>query len=59
MVAEVLTIPIDTAKVRLQVQSKQADPQTKPKYSGFMNTMRIIAREEGFLALYNGLNAGL
>lgn len=45
-VAEIATIPIDTAKVRLQIQGK-ADPNIKPKYSGFMGTMKTIAAEEG------------
>lgn len=56
---EIATIPIDTAKVRLQIQSKSADPSIVPKYKGFLNTMATISREEGFFALYNGLTAGL
>jgi len=31
-VAEIATIPIDTAKVRLQIQGKSIDPNVKPKY---------------------------
>ena len=58
MTAEVLTIPIDTAKVRLQIQGK-AEPGTTPKYKGFMGTMKVISAEEGTLALFNGLSAGL
>lgn len=46
-VAEIATIPIDTAKVRLQIQGKSADPSIQPKYSGFMGTMKTIAAEEG------------
>ena len=57
--AEVFTIPIDTAKVRLQIQSKLLDPNALPKYKGFIGTMTTISREEGFRALYNGLTAGL
>lgn len=57
--AEVFTIPIDTAKVRLQLQAKQMDPSVAPKYSGFIKTMTTISREEGFKALYNGLTPGL
>lgn len=41
-VAEIATIPIDTAKVRLQIQGKSADPNIKPKYQGFMGTMKTI-----------------
>ena len=59
-VAEVATIPIDTAKVRLQVQSKlMGNPNITHKYKGFMGTITTITREEGFKALYNGLTAGL
>jgi solute carrier family 25 uncoupling protein 8/9 len=58
-VAEIATIPIDTAKVRLQIQGKNLDPTQKPKYSGFMGTMKTISAEEGPRALYNGLSAGL
>jgi solute carrier family 25 (mitochondrial uncoupling protein), member 8/9 len=58
-VAEIATIPIDTAKVRLQVQTKSADLLVKPKYHGFVGTMATITREEGFRTLYNGLTAGL
>jgi solute carrier family 25 uncoupling protein 8/9 len=57
-VAEIATIPIDTVKVRLQIQSKIADGQA-PKYSGFVGTAKTITSEEGFTALYNGLTAGL
>lgn len=59
MTAEVFTIPLDTAKVRLQIQSKSAEAGAKPKYSGFMGTMATISREEGFRSLFNGLSAGL
>lgn len=58
-VAEIATIPIDTAKVRLQIQSKSAGADFKPKYSGFLGTMKTISQEEGFRALYNGLTPGL
>jgi solute carrier family 25 uncoupling protein 8/9 len=58
MTAEVATIPLDTAKVRLQIQSKAA-VGTVPKYSGFIGTMATISKEEGTRALFNGLSAGL
>ena len=58
-VAEIATIPIDTAKVRLQIQGKQQDKNVKSKYAGFYGTMRTIKGEEGFKALYKGLSAGL
>eukprot|EP00245_Coleochaete_scutata_P017764 TRINITY_DN887_c0_g1_i1.p1 TRINITY_DN887_c0_g1~~TRINITY_DN887_c0_g1_i1.p1 ORF type:complete len:337 (-),score=53.47 TRINITY_DN887_c0_g1_i1:609-1547(-) len=58
--AEVSTIPIDTAKVRLQLQGKQgADSTIKPKYSGMVGTIRTIAAEEGPAALWKGIVPGL
>ena len=56
-VGEALTIPIDTAKVRLQVQTVQEG--VKPKYVGLLGTTKTIAAEEGPVALWNGLSAGL
>jgi len=57
-VGELATIPIDTAKVRLQIQGK-TEEGAKPKYSGMMGTIKAIAAEEGPFALYNGLTAGM
>ncbi len=57
MIAETFTIPIDTAKVRLQIQ--KTAPGQVPKYQGFIGTMKTIAAEEGTLALFNGLTPGL
>jgi len=57
MTAEAATIPIDTAKVRLQIQTVKAGEV--PRYSGFIGTMVKVAAEEGPLALWNGLVPGL
>ena len=57
-VSESVTIPFDTAKVRMQIQ-KTSSIDTKPKYNGLIGTMRTIAAEEGLLALWNGLIPGL
>mmetsp|Transcript_19347 Transcript_19347/g.16564 ORF Transcript_19347/g.16564 Transcript_19347/m.16564 type:complete len:84 (+) Transcript_19347:61-312(+) len=57
-IAEVLTIPLDTAKVRLQVQGKVASG-TGTHYNGLFDCVRKIAAEEGPLSLFNGLNAGI
>ena len=57
-IAEIATIPIDTVKVRLQIQNKMASGAA-PKYNGFLGTAQTVASEEGFFALYNGLTAGL
>ncbi|TKY63415.1 Mitochondrial uncoupling protein 1 [Spatholobus suberectus] len=59
--AEVCTIPLDTAKVRLQLQ-KQAvagDVVSLPKYKGMLGTVATIAREEGLSALWKGIVPGL
>lgn len=56
-VAEVATIPVDTAKVRLQIQ-KTPEGQ-KPRYSGLIGTIKTVAAEEGATALFGGLSAGI
>jgi solute carrier family 25 uncoupling protein 8/9 len=57
MTAEVATIPLDTAKVRLQIQTVK--PGETPRYSGIFGTMGKVAAEEGPLALWGGLAPGL
>ena len=57
MWAEFLTIPFDTAKVRMQIQ--KIEPGQTPKYSGVIGTCKTIAAEEGTLKLWNGLVPGL
>lgn len=56
--AEICTIPIDTAKVRLQLQGKQIAGE-KPKYRGMFGTLSTIAREEGIASLWRGIVPGL
>ncbi|CAL0309684.1 unnamed protein product [Lupinus luteus] len=60
-VAEFCTIPLDTAKVRLQLQKKVAaeDGAASPKYKGLLGTIKTIAREEGISALWTGIVPGL
>ena len=53
--AETLSLPVDTAKVRLQLQGAVAGG----KYSGLVGTMSTIVREEGAAALWKGLTPGL
>jgi len=57
MIGEAVTIPIDTAKVRLQIQ--KVEPGQTPKYNGMLGTMKVIAAEEGPRSLYSGLSPGL
>ncbi|XP_059489846.1 dicarboxylate carrier SLC25A8-like [Neocloeon triangulifer] len=73
-VADFVTFPLDTAKVRLQVQgegraviaaamatSGQAAVVVPagPQYRGLVGTIATMARQEGARSLYNGLSAGL
>lgn len=60
MVMQVCTIPLDTAKVRLQLQKKAVgDAAVLPKYRGMLGTVATIAREEGMSALWKGIVPGL
>ncbi|MBN3309536.1 UCP2 protein, partial [Amia calva] len=61
-IADLFTFPLDTAKVRLQIQgeSKAAAPNVKlVKYSGVFGTINTMVKTEGPRSLYNGLVAGL
>eukprot|EP00877_Chromochloris_zofingiensis_P009679 jgi/Chrzof1/4965/Cz15g06170.t1 len=51
--AELSSLPLDTAKVRLQLQAGGN------KYKGLLGTVAAIAREEGPGALYKGLEPGM
>ena len=57
MWGEVCTIPLDTAKVRLQIQ--KTPPGETPRYSGLFGTVGKVAAEEGVTALFSGLTPGL
>lgn len=48
-VSEFITFPIDVTKTRIQIEKKQ-----QLKYRGVFNCFRVIVKEEGVLALYNG-----
>ncbi|RVW15938.1 Mitochondrial uncoupling protein 1 [Vitis vinifera] len=58
---QICTIPLDTAKVRLQLQKKAVagDGVALPKYRGLLGTVGTIAREEGMSALWKGIVPGL
>lgn len=59
---QICTIPLDTAKVRLQLQKKATagGPGAElPKYRGMLGTVTTIAREEGAAALWKGIVPGL
>ncbi|XP_038048212.1 mitochondrial uncoupling protein 2-like [Patiria miniata] len=71
-IADAGTFPLDTAKVRLQIQgesssaqkqgfsfSKAKEEKAKFKYRGIFGTITTIIRQEGPRSLYNGLVPGL
>ena len=49
------TFPIDTTKIRLQLQGQVYDKVHKhERYRGMFHAFKRIAHEEGFGALYKG-----
>ncbi|XP_042789853.1 mitochondrial brown fat uncoupling protein 1 isoform X2 [Panthera tigris] len=57
-VADVITFPLDTAKVRLQIQG-ECQTSSTIKYKGVLGTISTLAKTEGPMKLYSGLPAGL
>ncbi|XP_054634061.1 mitochondrial brown fat uncoupling protein 1 [Dunckerocampus dactyliophorus] len=59
-IADIVTFPLDTAKVRLQIQGEKAVEAAKNiRYRGVFGTISTMIRTEGPRSLYNGLVAGL
>lgn len=59
-VLQVCTLPLDTAKVRLQLQKKAVEGDLAlPKYRGLLGTVGTIAKEEGVASLWKGIVPGL
>ncbi|XP_072248290.1 dicarboxylate carrier UCP2-like isoform X1 [Leuresthes tenuis] len=60
-VADLVTFPLDTAKVRLQIQgeSRSSAEGHTVKYRGVFGTIIAIVKTEGPRGLYSGLVAGL
>ncbi|PSN33860.1 Mitochondrial uncoupling protein 2 [Blattella germanica] len=72
-IADFASFPLDTAKVRLQIQGEGAPlvavnnggallvrgAPAAAQYNGLVGTIITIARQEGPRSLYNGLSAGL
>lgn len=60
-ILQICTLPMDTAKVRLQLQKKAniGDGINLPKYRGMLSTVVTIAMEEGLMALWKGIVPGL
>nr|XP_040036980.1 mitochondrial uncoupling protein 2-like [Gasterosteus aculeatus aculeatus] len=57
-IADLITFPLDTAKVRLQIQG-ECEGSGVVKYRGVFGTITTMVRTEGASSLYNGLVAGL
>uniref|UniRef100_UPI00398E3FFE mitochondrial brown fat uncoupling protein 1 n=1 Tax=Pristiophorus japonicus TaxID=55135 RepID=UPI00398E3FFE len=60
-IADLITFPLDTAKVRLQIQGEATGCQGAKsiKYRGVLGTVATMIRTEGARSLYSGLVAGL
>ncbi|XP_035292386.1 mitochondrial uncoupling protein 2 isoform X1 [Cricetulus griseus] len=61
-IADLITFPLDTAKVRLQIQGEcqgLARTAANAQYRGVLGTILTMVRTEGPRSLYNGLVAGL
>lgn len=61
-IADLFTFPLDTAKVRLQIQGEAkvaADDVLVTRYRGVFGTITTMVRTEGPRSLYKGLVAGL
>ncbi|XP_060928526.1 mitochondrial uncoupling protein 2-like [Limanda limanda] len=60
-VADLVTFPLDTAKVRLQIQgeSKPSVGVQRARYRGVFGTIYTMVKTEGARSLYSGLVAGL
>ncbi|KAL3057578.1 hypothetical protein OYC64_007945 [Pagothenia borchgrevinki] len=60
-VADLVTFPLDTAKVRLQIQgeSKPSLKGQRVKFRGVFGTIFTMVKTEGPRSLYSGLVAGL
>ncbi|KAB1251144.1 Mitochondrial uncoupling protein 3 [Camelus dromedarius] len=59
--ADLITFPLDTAKVRLQIQGENQAARAAQiaQYRGVLGTILTMVRTEGPRSLYNGLVAGL
>uniref|UniRef100_A0A8C3LK60 Uncoupling protein 3 n=1 Tax=Chrysolophus pictus TaxID=9089 RepID=A0A8C3LK60_CHRPC len=58
-IADLCTFPLDTAKVRLQIQGEEDRSTNTVEYRGVLGTLSTMVRTEGPRSLYSGLVAGL
>ncbi|KAH0947747.1 hypothetical protein HN011_000756 [Eciton burchellii] len=59
-VAELCTFPLDTTKTRLQVQGQKCDQKlARLKYSGMIDALLQISKQEGIKGLYSGISSAI
>ena len=56
ILTETATLPFDTTKVRMQLQTTGS---ATSRYNGVFGTVKTIAIDEGPRALWNGLTPGI
>ncbi|XP_014217203.1 mitochondrial uncoupling protein Bmcp [Copidosoma floridanum] len=60
IVAELGTFPLDTTKTRLQIQGQKHDVRfSSLKYSGMIDALIKIPKQEGYKALYAGISSAI
>ncbi|KAG5347220.1 KMCP1 protein, partial [Acromyrmex charruanus] len=60
IVAELCTFPLDTTKTRLQVQGQKYDEKfARLKYSGMIDALMQISKQEGIKGLYSGISSAI
>jgi solute carrier family 25 iron transporter 28/37 len=57
MIEHCCMFPIDTIKTRMQVFRENSAINNGPRYSGLINSLKQVTKEEGFWRLYRGLPA--
>lgn len=53
------TAPLERIKIIFQVQGMKGKDLVAPKYTGIMQTIRLVSKEEGALALWKGNGANV
>lgn len=51
-IAEAASLPLEVAKMRLQLQRADIEPGKKPRYTGMLSAFRTIVRQEGLHSLW-------
>lgn len=57
MVASLITYPHEVLRTRLR--QPPVTPGARPKYTGLLQTLKLVIKEEGAASLYGGLSAHL